>query len=134
MDSEELGAQGAGEVAFEVDDEGGEVGLREDGAEVTSTVLVGTPLHAAGVAEGDRLVSLNGVPVTAESWRTRTAAARIGESSTLVFLQRGRQRTAQVTWAADPRLEVVPIEATGTAPTAAQTAFRADWLGSKAGH
>ncbi|HET9133564.1 MAG TPA: hypothetical protein VFN90_04620 [Gemmatimonadales bacterium] len=108
--------------------------FREDGAEVTSTVLVGTPLHAAGVAEGDRLVSLNGVPVTAESWRTRTAAARIGESSTLVFLQRGRQRTAQVAWATDPRLEVVPIEATGTAPTAAQTAFRADWLGSKAGH
>ena len=48
-----------------------------------------------------------------------------GDRVRIVFVDRGgRSRTATVTLAEDPHLDVVPVEM----PTAAQRAFRGRWL------
>jgi hypothetical protein len=43
----------------------------------------------------------------------------------------GRSKTAVVTAAEDPHVEVVPIEAARGRLTSAQETFRAAWLGAK---
>ena len=40
-------------------------------------------------------------------------------------------KTASITLAEDPHLEVVPVETSGTNLTLTQRAFRDRWLGSK---
>jgi predicted metalloprotease with PDZ domain len=55
-----------------------------------------------------------------------------GDTVRIAFSQRGRERVATVTAVADPALEVVPVEATGRAASAAELSFRKEWLGSRA--
>jgi len=51
-----------------------------------------------------------------------------GDRISITFVDRtGRAKTATITLAEDPELEVVPVYS----PTAAQKAFRDAWLGPK---
>jgi predicted metalloprotease with PDZ domain len=114
----------------------GELSLASDstGTTVTSPAIAGTPLHAAGVERGDRLVSADGRPIGGEAdWRALLAALAPGDSVALVFQQRGREVRARLSLTADPRVAVVPMEQAGAAPSEAQRAFRAAWLASRAG-
>jgi len=64
-------------------------------------VEAGGPAHAAGVSEGDIIVSLDDVAVTGVDDLHRTLTdARIGVPTTLTILRRGERR----------EIEVVPIE------------------------
>ena len=49
----------------------------------------------------------------------------------LRYRQRGIERVATLTPAADPTLEIVRGETVGRAPTAQQRAFRISWLGAE---
>jgi len=104
------------------------------GAELRSQAIVGTPLYAAGIDRGDRIVSVGGAAVASEAaWTAALAAHKPGDTVPVVFEQRGMQRTARLTFAADPRLEAVTFESVGQQPTAKEEAFRASWLASRAG-
>ena len=51
-----------------------------------------------------------------------------GDRVTIAFVRRGHPESVETTLQEDGDLEVVPVEATGAAPTDAQKAFRAAWL------
>ena len=104
------------------------------GAQVVAPVPFGSPLHAAGVARGDVLVSIDGRDVTSASrldelLRDLDTGARVP----LVFTRRGRRLTAELTVEADPARALVSLEQVGRRPTPAQQRFRDQWLGSVAG-
>jgi len=103
------------------------------GATVTSATIAGTPLYAAGVERGDRILAAGGEPVRSEAeWRALLAAHAPGDEVPLVFQQRGREVRATLRLAVDPRVEVIPSELAGEAPADSQRAFRTAWLGSRA--
>jgi hypothetical protein len=52
-----------------------------------------------------------------------------GATIPILFVRRGGERvTGTITLDEDPRIEIVPLEATGATPSAAQQAFRDAWL------
>jgi predicted metalloprotease with PDZ domain len=113
----------------------GPAGLREqDGRVVAATVLVGTPLYDAGVDDGDIVTSLDGVRLTSLA-QIGEIASRHGPGDTvpISFVSRGRALEATLTFAEDPRLEVLPYEDAGLEVTDGMLELRAAWLGSRAG-
>lgn len=104
------------------------------GVTLASPALVGTPLYAAGVAQGDRLVSLDGRAIaTTEDVAAALAARSPGDAIPLVAESRGTTLRATLTLAENPRLTAVTFEQAGRALTEEIRRFRAAWLGSKAG-
>lgn len=103
------------------------------GITVASTAIAGTPLHAAGLDRGDRLMSVDGRAVRGdEEWQALLSTRAPGDSVSLVFQQRGREVRAVMRLAADPRVAVVPMEQSGDEPSEGQRAFRRAWLASRA--
>lgn len=104
-----------------------------NGATIAALVPAGSPAYRAGLEQDDVIRSMDGRTIdSAEAWADALAAHKPGNRVTVAFAHRdGRSATASLTLAADPRLELVPIERTGTAPSAAQQAFRQTWLGPR---
>lgn len=103
------------------------------GVTVTSGTIAGTPVHAAGLDRGDRLISADGQVIKgSDAWNGLVASRAPGDSIALVVRQRGREVPMTVRLVADPTLEVVRAEEVGEPLTEAQRAFRAAWLGSRA--
>jgi len=103
------------------------------GAVVGSGTIAGTPIYAAGVEAGDRILSAAGTPVRSEpEWTALLAAHAPGDEVPLVFRQRGREVRANLGLAPVPSVDVIPMELAGETPSEAQRAFRTAWLGSRA--
>lgn len=99
---------------------------------VSAPTLAGSPLYEAGIAAGDRLVSVNDVAMsTAEQFRAAIAERTPGESVRLTWQGRTGLRSGTIAVRANPRVEVVAFEEAGRTPTAAQRAFREAWLRSR---
>jgi len=102
------------------------------GLVLASPPLLGTPLYEAGLTAGDRLTRIDEAPVmTVAAFRDRLAMHRPGTAVRLTWIGRTGERSATLTLAEDPNVEVVAFEEAGRAPTAAQLAFRAAWVGSR---
>ena len=91
-----------------------------------------SPAYAAGLDSGDLLREIDGSRVaTIEDVNAAIGRHRPGDRMTVQFVDRiGTAETATVTLIEDRRLELVPLESTGAAPSAAQRAFRQAWLGN----
>jgi predicted metalloprotease with PDZ domain len=102
-----------------------------NGVRVDTLVAPAWPVYGAGLEQDDELLEVAGRQVKDDSdLKTVLSRHKPGDRVPIVFADRtGRSRTALVTLAEDPRLEVVPV---GT-PTAAQKVFRERWLGSLVG-
>nr|PZN89720.1 MAG: peptidase M61 [bacterium] len=114
----------------------GQAQIRYDGGQayLVSGTLVGTPLYEAGLDRGDRIISLAGRPVRSDDDVNAVLAAHApGDVVEIRYEQRGREVTATLRLAEDPRLEVVTYERAGRPVTAEIRRFREAWLGSKAG-
>jgi predicted metalloprotease with PDZ domain len=99
---------------------------------VTNLVAPGTPAHAAGFDQDDTVTRIDGEPVTG-GLAAILAAHRPGDRLTIDYTHPdGRAGSGTVILVEDPTLEAVTVESTGGTLTAAQRAFRAAWLGSKA--
>jgi predicted metalloprotease with PDZ domain len=108
---------------------GAEGALRVGAGSGPPLVAFGTPLYDADVDFGDVIREIDGRPATVAAWNAISQRAP-GDVVRLTVLRRdGRVVSTDVRVAADPRIIVVPIEATGRSPSAAQRAFRAAWLG-----
>ncbi len=104
------------------------------GAVIRSAVFASDPLYAAGLERGDRLLSVDGRPITsADAWTAATGTRRPGDTAEVVFQRRagGERVTVRVPFAQDAQLVIVPYEKDGKTPSAAQAALRAAWLGSR---
>lgn len=105
----------------------------KDGAVIESGTLIGSPLYDAGLDRGARILELDGRRITSKkAYEGALAEKQPGETVDVTFEQRGKQATLRVELAAAGRLEVVPVEHTGTEPDAAARTFREAWLASKA--
>ena len=104
------------------------------GARVAAPLRFGTPLHDAGLARGDLIVSIDGRSLSSPGGLDRVLRD-LGDRRgvTVRFERRGESMTATVEVVSDPTRELVSLEQLGRRPTAAQSRFRAAWLGSKAG-
>jgi predicted metalloprotease with PDZ domain len=94
-----------------------------------SYTLIGTPLYDAGLDRGDRIESLAGTSVTAESGLEGILQGlEPGDEVEIEFWSRGEDYTATLVLGADPALEVVTFEALGREITPEIVAFRSAWL------
>ncbi len=113
----------------------GDVAWRAEGGTIAlqGGPLVGTPIYAAGMDRGDRLLTIDGreassATVVGEVLATR----RPGDAVPITFESRGQRLSANLGLSESPRLEVLAMEEAGQTPTAEQLAFRSRWLGSRA--
>jgi predicted metalloprotease with PDZ domain len=99
---------------------------------VSMPTVEDTPVYIAGLDLDDELLSVDGVAVTGPS-RLEEAVQRRkpGDRVQLSIRRRGVAQELTLTIGEDPRLQLLPVERTGRALTAAERAFRHAWLGSK---
>ena len=104
------------------------------GARVAAPLRFGTPLHDAGVARDDLIVSMDGRDLSSPAGLDRLLRD-LGDRRrvTVRYERRGEPMTATVEIVPDPARELVSLEQLGRRPTADQSRFRTAWLGSKAG-
>jgi predicted metalloprotease with PDZ domain len=100
---------------------------------VADTPRSNTPAYRAGLDRGDEIRQFDGTRV---SFPDDVAAIvrrhKPGDTVRVEYVDRtGSPKTVSVTLEEDPALELVTIESTGRALTAAQAAFRSAWLGRK---
>ena len=109
-------------------------GVRYDsvGATLTVGTLIGSPLYAAGIDRGDRIVTIDGRAInTAADIDAVTSAHKPGDVVRIEFATRGGTRTESLTFAESPALELVPFEQTNEPLTDDIRVFRERWLGSR---
>ena len=102
------------------------------GMRVIEPTAYASPLHEAGIERDDVLATLDGHRLTSGAQIDRLVSAKSpGDVVTIEFVRRGQRNAASATLDADGRIEIVPVESTGTALTERQRAFRDAWLGSR---
>lgn len=102
---------------------------------IANSTPVGSPYYQAGLDAGDAILSLDGRDVDGtEAVNAIMAAHKPGDTVSITYFQRGRTRTAQITFVADDRLETVTYERAGMPVTPGMRSLRADWLASHALH
>jgi predicted metalloprotease with PDZ domain len=112
-----------------------QISFSPSGAEIKSQTLKGSPLYEAGLDRGDRIVSINGNAVTADTTLDRVLGKRKpGDELTLHVQTRAGERDVHIRLGESPQLELVTFEEAGKPVTAEMKTFREAWLGSKALH
>jgi predicted metalloprotease with PDZ domain len=104
----------------------------QEGVLVIGLTPFETPAYAAGIDFGDTIVTIDGVPATLAAWNN-LSSRKPGDEVPITIRRRGGttvDRTLKLV--ADPEMQVVPQEQTGTPLTPEQQAFRAAWLVSRA--
>ena len=101
-----------------------------NGARVNGLVSPDWPLYAAGIDQDDELQQVDGQRIAADADLTAVLGRhKPGDVIAIVFVDRtGAARTADVTLAENPHVEVLPIEAAGGSLTSAHQQFRERWL------
>jgi predicted metalloprotease with PDZ domain len=103
-----------------------------DGASLTGPSIAGTPIYEAGLDAGDVLMLLDRDEVTSRAGLEEILEQRkVGDHVRATFRRLGRVQKATIVLAADPRLELIPIERTGQPLGDAERRFRQSWLGGK---
>ncbi len=111
---------------------GGPAGGAAPGYTIATPVLVATPAYVAGLESGDRILTVDGRDVSADSVLTNAIAAhQPGEQIALVIEGRAGRRESRIRVAENPAVQVVTFEEAGRIPSPAQLAFRQAWTSSK---
>lgn len=110
----------------------GPVSLEFEGKDgfISGNTIIGSPLYAAGLDRGDQIVAIDRLKIRSEGrWENAIGRYEPGDTAMIHFIQRGVERSAEITFAEDARLEVVTYESADMDLTDAQQAFRTRWLG-----
>ena len=111
----------AGPVSFEFEGRDAIIG---------ANTIIGTPLYEAGLDRGDQVIAVDRLKITNQGrWDTALRRHEPGETATIRFMQRGMEKTAEITFEADPTVEIVTYESVDRDVTDQQLAFREAWLG-----
>ncbi len=110
-----------------------EFGAGAKGAVISGIVAPTWPLYAAGIDEDDEIQRIDGERIVSASDIVAALRRRKpGDRVEIAFMTRaGTPRTGAVVLAANPHVEVLPLDRAGGSLTAAQLAFRQRWLGPK---
>lgn len=106
-------------------------------ADDTTAVFVnwsaeGGSFYAAGISSGDRVLKVDGTPVTTASALLAIVARRkVGDTITLEVEQRTQRRTVPVKLVGRPQWTITTYEKAGLPVTTEMRRFRESWLGSK---
>ncbi|MDQ8028062.1 MAG: PDZ domain-containing protein [Brevundimonas sp.] len=99
---------------------------------LAAATVPNTPLYVAGLENGDEIVALNDKAIDSQTdWDDALKALKPGDTVGIRFIQRGLERTAQLTLGTDPNMTLVRLETTGGQPTPEQLAFRTAWVGEE---
>jgi predicted metalloprotease with PDZ domain len=111
----------------------GDVKIEERTAKLATLVSSGWPIYKAGVDQDDELRQIDGQKVASDAdLAAALARHKPGDSVSIAFVDRtGTTKTASVTLAEDPHLEVVPAETAGAPLTQEIRQFRDRWLSSR---
>jgi predicted metalloprotease with PDZ domain len=94
--------------------------------------LIGSPIYEAGLEKGDEILAIDRFPIRSmESWEQTLRRFSPGEQVSVLFLQRGNEKQANMTLQTSPRMRLRKVEDIGETLTAEQAAFRESWLGVK---
>jgi len=110
----------------------GPVSLEFEGkaALIENNTIIGSPLYKAGLDRGDRILTIDRLKINNQGqWDHAMKRYEPGETATIRFIQRGTERTAELTFDEDNKLEVVTYEAADMDVSDAQLAFRHSWIG-----
>ena len=110
----------------------GPVSLQFEGrvAIIENNTHIGSPLYKAGLDRGDQIVTLDRFKIEGPGqWDDALERYEPGASATIRFIQRGTERSAELTFDEDRELEVVTYESADMEVSDAQLAFRRSWLG-----
>jgi predicted metalloprotease with PDZ domain len=103
------------------------------GVDVNGPTLHGSPLYAAGIDRGDRIVDADGKSLkTRRDWDDLAASHKPGDRGTLTVEGRAGKKQVEITWAQAPDVAIVTFEKAGRQLTPEIAAFREAWLSSKA--
>ncbi len=97
---------------------------------IAAPTRVGTAAYSAGLDMDDEITKIGDESVSkVDDLDAVLKRHKPGDRVTMAFVRRGHPEAVEATLQEDGDLEVVPVEATGGAPTDAQKSFRAAWLG-----
>lgn len=110
----------------------GPVSLEFEGHDgfISANTIIGSPIYAAGLDRGDQIIAIDRLKIRSQDrWDNAVGRYKPGDTVTIHFIQRGIDRSSEITIAEDPQLEVVTFEAAGKEVADEQLAFRESWLG-----
>lgn len=104
----------------------------DGGVRLQAPTPYNSPAYAAGLAQGDVILSIDGVRTTSPEEMQRVLATKRPGTSVSVLIDRDGERVSKsVTLGEDPRLEIVAAEQAAATLTPEQAAFRKAWLSSR---
>ena len=112
----------------------GPVSLQFEGraALIENNTIIGSPLYKAGPDRGDQILAIDRLKIESpDQWDHAIERYEPGESATIRFIQRGTERSAELTFDEDRELELVTYESADMDVSAAQLAFRRSWIGEE---
>jgi len=118
--------------ANEGDSSVGPISLEFDGkaALIDNNAIIGSPLYKAGLDRGDQILAIDRLKIESPSqWEHALERYEPGDTATIRFIQRGIERSAEITFVEDNELEVVTYESADMDVSDEQLAFRKSWLG-----
>lgn len=113
----------------------GPVSLEFEGksALIDNNTIIGSPLYKSGLDRGDQILAIDRLKIESPAqWEHALERYEPGETATIRFIQRGIERSAEITFAEDNELEVVTYESAELNVSDEQLAFRKSWLGEDA--
>ena len=105
----------------------GPVSLEFDGKDaiISGNTIIGSPLYDAGLDRGDQIIAIDRLRIRNQGkWNNALGRYEPGDTATIRFIQRGVERSSEITFDESPVLEIVEDDASD-----AQLAFREAWLG-----
>ncbi len=109
----------------------GPVSLEFEGKDaiIASNTHSGSPLYTAGLDRGDQIIAVDRLNITSEErWQDALQRYRPGDTASIRFLQRGYERSAEISFIEDPAITIGSDESTGKTLDSAADNFRSAWL------
>jgi predicted metalloprotease with PDZ domain len=109
-----------------------ELQFEDKKATLDSPTLVGSPLYLAGLGRGDHILKIGRYSIRSEqAWERLLKRVAPGDTLPIEYEQRGVTRSSEVTFIADPALQVVSDESVERPLSEQAQVFRSAWLGSQ---
>ena len=112
----------------------GPVSLEFEGraALIENNTIIGSPLYKAGLDRGDQILAIDRLKIESpKQWEHAVEHYQPGDTATIRFIQRGIERSTEITFDEDDKFEVVTFESADMDVSEAQLAFRRSWIGEE---